>query len=451
MSENSNAVIEEAGPCRKKITITVTPDEIKEHIQTSFETLSTDVDLPGFRKGRAPRRLIEKRFGDHVRNEARTQLVSSAYSKAIQDNNLAVLGEPEGGDELADVDLNSGEGFTFTLEVDIAPEFDLPELDGIKIYKPLLEVEDTHVDEQVEKMRIAEGDLVSQDKAEPGDYCIGHGKITLPDGEEALSIDDAVIQIPAKGEAAGAILGVKVEDFSKQVGSPKPDDTITIKTTGPDNHETEALRGKDLTITFEVKQVQRIEGASVEDLVAKYGMSDEQQHREGITLRLNQSLHNQQQQAMRQQAIKFLLDSIEFELPERLTAQQAAQNVERKRSELLYQGMDEMEVEDKLADIRSQSNEMAQRDLKAYFILAKIANDLQVQVSQEDLSGRIMQMAAERGARPEQIRDSLLQNNGIQMLGQQIREHKALDQLIEKADVEEVKADEYAEKVAQDD
>lgn len=449
MSENSNVTVEDVGPSRKKLTITVPSEAISEQVETSFATLAHDVELPGFRKGRAPRRLIEKRFGDNVRSEARNQLVSSAYSKAIQENNLAVIGEPEGADELEDIDLSTGEGFTFTVEIDVAPDFELPELDGIKVYKPLLEVEDSHVEEQLEKMKINEGELIPRDKAEPDDYCIGRGVITLPDGTEALAIDDAVIQIPDEGEQAGAVLGVKVDDFAKQVGNPKPGDTITINAKGPENHETEEIRGQDIAITFDVAQVQRIEPATVEDLVSKYGMTDEQQLREAITLRLNQSLHNQQQSAMRQQITKYLLDNIEFVLPERLTAQQASQNVERRRAELQYQGMDDHEIEAQLAEIRSQSHEQARQDLKAFFILSKIANDLQIQVSEQEIGSRIVQMASERGMRPEDLRDRLVQSNGIQMLGQQIREHKALDQLTEKADVEEVSPEEFSEKVAE--
>jgi len=338
--------------------------------------------------------------------------------------------------------------FTFSIEVDIVPEFELPSLDGIKILKPLLEVEDKQVDDQLEKIRVNEGELTQQEAAESGDYCIGNGKVLLPDGEEAIVIDGAVIQIPAKGEKSGAILGLKIDDFAKQVGSPKAGDSLKIKTTGPDNHENEDIRGKKLEITFDVEQVQRIVPASMEDVLAKYGMSEEAQLREGITLRLNQRIHSEQQAAMRQQVVKYLLDQVDFELPERLTSQQAAQNLDRQRAEMMYRGVEEDEIEKQLADIRSQSDERASRDLKVFFLLAKIAQDFEIQVSEQDIGARIIQMASERGMPAEKLRDDLIRHNQIQAIGQQIREHKAIDQLVEKADVEEVSAEDYRKKVA---
>ncbi len=448
MSEKSNVVIEDIGPCRKKLTITVPAEAISEQIGTSFDTLAHGAELPGFRKGRAPRRLLEKRFGESVMTEARGQLVSSAYSQAVQDNSLTVIGDPEGGDDVNDVDLSKGEAFTFAVEVDIAPEFDLPDLEGIKILKPLFEVEDKHVDEQIEKFKINEGSLEEHDKAEAGDYCIGHGKITNADGKEPVDIESAVIQIPDKGVAEGSVLGVKIDDFSKQVGKPKPGDSLTIKAKGPDNHDNEDIRGQDLTITFEVAQVQRILPATTEQLLTKFGMSDEQQFREAVTLRLNQRVLTQQQAALRSQVVKHLLENIDFELPERITAQQAAQNIERQRAEMRYRGADEDEIEKHLVDIRAQSDEAAQRDLKVYFILSAIAQKLEVQINEQDVGARIYQMASERGMRPDAFRDELLKSNGMQIVAQQVREHKAIDQLVEKADLEEVSAEEYAKRVA---
>lgn len=446
----SQAVIEEVGPSRKKITITIPGEAVTEQIESSLDSIMAEAHLPGFRPGRAPRQVVEKRFGAAVRDEAKQQLVSSAYQRAIQDNELAVLGEPIGGDELADAVVEPGTPITFTLEVEVPPEFDIPEYEGIEVRKPIVEIGDEHVDNQIAKIAESEGDLDHQDKAEPGDYCIGKG-VMHADGEQILDVDGAVIQIPAKdSNGSGSILGIRFDDFAKQVGLPKPGDKIELSTTGPDNHEDDRVRGKNLEIKFEVERVERIVPASTEQLVEKFGMQDEAQLREVLTLRLNQRALLEQQNAMRQQVATFLLDNVEMTLPERLTADQAARNLERRRMELMYRGVDEAKIEERIAELRAASNRLAQRELKLFFILGQIANKLDVQLTEDEINGRIIQMAQDRGVAPAQLREQLIQRNQINAIAQQVREHKTLDAILASAKINEVPVEEYNKSVEQD-
>ncbi len=129
---NHEVKIEDAGPARKKLTITIPADEIDEKIDSSFTTLASEAVLPGFRRGRAPRKLIEKRFGGSVKTETRNQIVADAYSRAVEKNKIKTVGDPE-ADQLKYLQIEAGKALTFTVEVEVAPEFDLPELQGLKI------------------------------------------------------------------------------------------------------------------------------------------------------------------------------------------------------------------------------------------------------------------------------------------------------------------------------
>ncbi|MEC9373744.1 MAG: trigger factor family protein, partial [Planctomycetota bacterium] len=227
---DSNVKIEDAGPCRKRLQIEIPASAVAEAVSSRLESVVAEAALPGFRPGRAPRRLIERRFGGMVRDEAKQQLAMQAYQSAVRDNKLRVLGDPEGGDELRDADMSGDKPVSFSLEVEVAPEITLPSLDGVEVKKPLLEVTDEMVDREVERLCVNEGSLEPQDKAGPGDYCIGHGKMTRDkDGELIHDINGAVIQMPPKDkDGKGMILGVMVDDLAKQAGSPKAGDTITI-------------------------------------------------------------------------------------------------------------------------------------------------------------------------------------------------------------------------------
>ncbi|MGP1310990.1 MAG: trigger factor, partial [Phycisphaerales bacterium] len=431
--------VSDAGPCRKKLEIEAPASAVRAAVGSTFDTLMGSAAIKGFRRGKAPRALVERMYGKAAREDARNRIVSAAYSKAVEQHKLRVLGEPEGGEEIKDADLSGDKPLKFSVEVEVAPEFDLPKMEDIGVKKPLFEVTDKMVDEQIERFAVNEGDLEERETAERGDYCMGHGKITIKgEKEPALDINGAVIQIPKEGEQKGQILGVLVDDFAKQVGLPKQGDAVTVKAKGPEGHETESIRGKDLEITFEVAAVYRIVPASVESLCERFGMADENALREAMRNRLQQRVMIQQQSAMRQQIADFLLKNTSFDLPERLSARQAERRLQRARLELMYRGMDPMSVEHRVAEMRAGSKEAAQRELKLFFVLDKVASENNINVTEPEVNGRIAQMAMERGERPDKLRSELIEQRQVGFVVQQIREHKAMDHLLSKAKVEDV-------------
>src|SRR5690606_12438282 len=121
----------------------------------------------GFRKGRAPRRLIEKKFGTVMKREAKNQIVSTAFSRAVEEHKLQVVGDPV-SEMLGTAELEQGKPFVFEIEIEVVPEFELPSLDGIAIKRPNMEVTDEMVNKEVETIRLHEGELDPQDAPQPG-------------------------------------------------------------------------------------------------------------------------------------------------------------------------------------------------------------------------------------------------------------------------------------------
>jgi len=436
--------VEDAGPCRKKLTIDISKEQISGALAESLDGLMAQASLPGFRPGKAPKRLVEKKFGPAVREEAKNRLVSEAYSRAIETNDLRVIGDPEGGEELEGVELSGDSNLVFSVEVDIAPEVELPDFSQFTIKRPLVEVDDEMIQHEIERLKVNNGGLEARDTGSPGDYCAGHGVMKKDsDGEIIHDIEGAGIQIPEEGKEEGMVLGVRVSDFAKQVGKPNPHDTITIKTTGPENHENEAIRNEPLTITFEVEEISAITPADIETVCANHGFENEEQLQERITLALNQRVMLEQQTAMRSQVAEQLIDKVNFDMPERLTAGQAAQRLNRMRLEMMHQGVPDNEVEVRLAETRDATAEAAVRELKLYFILDTVAREFAVNVTEGEVNGRIVQMAQQRGERPDNLRGQLIKSGQINGIAQQIREHKALDEIVAKATVEDMPLDDF--------
>lgn len=450
-SEIKNTVtITDDGPSRKKIEIEIPAEAVDEKILGSLDTLAAEAELPGFRKGRAPKRLLEKKFADMISREAKSELITSAYSQAVEENELKVIGDPI-ADGVEDIEVVAGKPLKFTFKVEVLPEFDMPSIENIEVAKPLLEVTDEQVAAELEKLQINEGDLEQREAPEAGDYLTGHGIMTdgAKDGEEFYNIEGAVVRVPTEDDKGrGMILGVVVEDFAKQLGMPKPGETATVKVKGPQNHEREDIRGKDLIITFKVDRVDRIVPAPMADVVAKLGYESEDEVKEMFKTRLGQRILINQQAAMRQQVADYLLDNTTMDLPENLTANQTERQMHRQRVEMMYQGIDEMVIEQRIAEMRDASSEQAAKELKLSFILNKAAEELEVRVEEAEVNGRIAQMAMERGARPDQLRQQLIQSNQVGAVVQQIREHKTIDAIIAKAKVEEISADDFKKKFA---
>ena len=239
-TERPNTVtISDAGPSRKKLSITVPAETVHEKLKESLDTLSVEAEVPGFRKGRAPRGLIEKRFGAGVRNETKRQLVAAAYQKAVEEHKLQIVGEPI-SEMLDKVELKDGKALEFDVEVEVMPVFEIPSLEGIEVRKPLFDVTDAMVGDEIKKLQINEGKLESLEKPEAGDYLTGHGVMKGKDGETFYDINGAVVQVPPTDkEGKGMVLGIMVDDFAKQLGLPKPGETVTIKAKGPEQHEVE--------------------------------------------------------------------------------------------------------------------------------------------------------------------------------------------------------------------
>lgn len=438
----STSTVSVSGPTSRTLTIEIPAGVVSERVENSFGALRSEAALPGFRRGHAPRALLEKRFGESVRQETRTQLISAAYSEAVEEHKLRVVGDPvaEHAERIAIVE---GQPLKLTIEVEVMPEFEMPELSGLALKRPTLEVTDEMVSAEAEKVCLAEGELEDRAVAEPGDYITGRG--VMKAGENLIhDIQGAVVQVPS-GKDEGMILGVLVSDLRRQLGAPKPGDALTVRAQGPENHENETARGADLVITFSVETVARIIPADLTSIATANGFADAAGLREALRGSLAQRVEADQAALLRQQVAAHLLKTVHFELPKRLTARQAASVLQRRRMELMYRGVDAMRIEENIAQLRAASASEAVRELKLLFILSRVAEEKQVRVSEAEINGAIVGMARRRGERPEALRQALIQNGQVNAIYQQIMEHKALDAIVAGCAIEDVSTEQWNE------
>ena len=438
--------IEDVGPAAKRLTITISSEVIGRKLTESLGALANEATLPGFRRGKIPRRLLERRFGSAVRSEAKDQLIADAYAKAIEANAIKPIGEPEASEAIRALEIEEGEPLTFSLDVEVVPEFELPALDAIEIKKPLLEITQEHIEAHLNRQQQRLGTATRIESGfEAGDRISAHVTVAAEgDDEPLIEDDDALIICPGtEGGGRGHVVGLMIDDLAQRLSGCRVGQVITIDTQGPDAHELEALRGKKLVVSVRVTSAQRIEPATVEEVVEKFSFGTQDNLREQIKLVLQHQRDQEQAAAMRQQISEHLLANVDFELPQKLSAVQVARNLEGHRLELLYQGLTPEEVETRLAETRAEAETQARNRLKLFFLMQKLAEHFKVEVSEQEVNGRLAEMAAQHGQRPEQLRTELARTGRLPELARMVMEHKATDRVIANATITEVSAEEW--------
>ncbi len=439
--------IEDAGPARKKLSITVPEQRIDEKREERFEKLKDEAQVPGFRKGRAPMRLLEKRFGSAVKQEVRAQILSEAYQQAIEENELVVIGEPDLSD-IEQIELPEKGPLEFDLEIEVVPEFELPEFEGIPVTQPTTTVTDADVDAEVKRLALQNGRFVqvTEGTVAEGDYVEGDLRILEgdDDADDAPLIEHlpgATTQVPGESlQYRGHLAGIVVEDLGRRLTGRATGDQVRLSLTGPSMHEDERIKGKPITMVLRIDRVRRVEPATHQQLAEMSGLETPEEFTEAVRMMLTQQYHEQAQSQIHQQICRHLLDNIEMDLPTGFSGRQIQRLLDRRRVELAMEGVPEEEIEQRIAERRSEDEEASRRELKLFFILGRIAEKLDLDVSENEVNTQIVRIAQQQNRRPERLRSELMQSGMIEQIYMRLRDQKVLNALLAKANVTEADA-----------
>ncbi|MHC5075934.1 MAG: trigger factor [Planctomycetota bacterium] len=434
-AEKNKVKIEDSGPCKKKISLEIPEETIKKEVDDQYETLRKDAILPGFRKGRAPRRLLEKRFGKETSEQIKLKLIADATSTALEENKLDYLREPDIDHEK--IELPESGDLTFDFEVEVRPEFDLPKLEGIPVDKPKLKVEDEQVDRELEQIQKWSGVWTPREdgKVELEDQIIADANLKIEDIEEQEKLDNIEIYVRPNG-FVGA---VPVETLDELLTGSKAGETKETTVEVPKTYFREEYRGKKIDIKIKIKDIKFLKPAPVdENLLNRFGVKNEKELREKITENLQNNLEQQARTQMKEQIYKHLLDNTKFDLPMDIVADQATNILQRQHANLFSQGLSQEKIEEHIQQLQASSEEQAKEQLKTYFIMDKVAKKLEIEVSDEELNGHIAQLAIQRQQRPERLREQMAANGTLSQFKLQVQEDNCINKLLESAKINEV-------------
>lgn len=425
------STLEQLSPTRVKLTIDMPFTELEPAIAASYKEIAQQVNIPGFRKGKVPARLIDQRFGrGMVLQEAINSVLPQVYGEAVRENSLHPLGQPD----IDITELNDGSNVVFTAEVDVRPEFELPELSQIAVEVPVAHVSDEEVNERLELLRERFATLTEVDRlAEVGDVLI----INLTARQDGEVLEDAAATgLSYKVGSGGMLDGLDEAVTGLKAGESKSFTSVLVG--GPN-------RDEEAEIEVEVTRVQAQELPEVDDdfaqLVSEFDTAEEML----ADLRDNLVRMSRIKQAnrARELVLKAVIERTQFELPTSLI--EAEQQV-RRDSILSQLGQAGLSVEQYLVEADDEEaktedefwdgiNEHVIENLRSQIILDKYAQDAKLEVSQADLTELIFAKAQQNGTTPEQELQHMMEHDHAAEWMGEVSRGKALGELVAAARV----------------
>ncbi len=424
--------IEPIGPCRKRISVKIPSARVTEEFDKSYRNLAKSVPIPGFRQGKAPRKLVEKRYGEQVTGEVREALLGAAFEEAVQKNKLAPIADPEIDVEKIEVKPAQDLGFEFTITV--KPEFELPDLKGIEVSVPPAVVAPAMLDEELLALRKRRATLRPRDEgpAQPGDVATLRVR-GAADGEEVIADDSMPYEIGSR------LLGDLVtSDLDAAILGKGAGDVVQATAFVPPHFESHPLGGREISIHAEILDVKWHDIPELDDALAEsLGADSADAVRERASTELRARLERVRERAIEELALGQLLESTAFELPDDLIRKEIDDLARRAAYDMQLEGKQEEEIAKRVSEIRTRRAEESTREMKAFFILDKLVEKERILVTETEVKNAVAMLAAYSQKAPEQMYAMLRDSGRLASLRNQLRENKARARLRAKVKVTE--------------
>lgn len=423
------STVEKLGPSRVKLTIEIPFAELKPHLDKAYREIAQQVNIPGFRKGKVPAAIIDQRFGrGMVLQEAINAALPEAYAAAVADSGVVPLSEPE----VEVTELEDGKKVEFTAELDVRPDFDLPDFGTLSASVENLADTASEVDERIEVMRqrfatrtdvdraAAEGDVVTLD-------------LEATQGGKALS-DATASGVAYKIGSGGFIDGLDAAVTGRSAGD---EATFTSKLVGGPN------AGEEADIKVIVTKVQEETLPAVDDefaqMISEFDTVDEM--RADLTAAVERQARVDQVNGARDGVVEALVAATDFEVPERLVATEVENRKAQITDQLARAGFTLERYLDETDEEEAETPEefwalietRTKDALKAQIILDKLADDRELGVDQQELTQMLFRRAAASGTSPEQEMQHMMEHNHATEWMQEIRRDKALRLIVAEA------------------
>lgn len=426
--------VEKNGPCRRTLRIEIPADVVSKEYDGVLDAFMKSARLDGFRKGKAPKALVARQYQQQITDEVRDQLIPRGYHEAIQQEKL----NPVTIIEVQDVVFQVGAAMTFSVTLDVPPEFELPKYKGMKLDGKKIEVSDKDVEDAVQRMLdqgarweevsgrpVQKGDLVQVDYdglcdgrpiEELAPKAAGLGK-----GKDFWVLADENSFLPGFGESlVGASVGEK-----KQVTV-----AFDAKFVEP------AVAGKKATYAADIKALREKKLPALDaEFLKTIHMESEEKLRTSIRDDLKQYGESMEKRRLKGEIIRRLVEQVKIDVPESVVEQEARDAVYDIVRENTYRGVSKEQMEEQKDEILTSANRAAGEKVRIRYILHRVAEEEKIEVPDDAVNTRIAELAQQYQMPADQFRAELERRNTMDNVVEEIRINRALDRILELANV----------------
>lgn len=442
---------------RKEIKIEIEAADVQAEFERVTQEYSRAVTVPGFRKGHAPVGVVRTRFKKDIQGDVLKRLVPEAVEQAIEESGLQVIGQPDVHLDNEGLDKLGQESITLHAHVEVMPELSLGEYKGIEAARRTRPVNDEEVERVIENLREASASLqpVEDRAAEDGDTVTAdiQGRYIEPqEEEEDINVSDVDVVIGGEGV---------LPEFTEHLTGTRPDEAKTFSVKYPDDfgpggrksegEERKGLAGKTIEYTATVTAVRRKEVPALDDEWVKSLGEDEVETVEQLHARVRENLSKSAEQEsehrLRDEVLSQLIERHRFEVPETIVSYQANQILQSMIRDMISRGADPRAQDINWEAMRDLVRERAGDDVRGSMLLERVAEAESIEVSQEEIEAEIESIAEGSRQSVEQVRAALTKQGGERSIADRLRNRKALDFLVQHANVREEEWREEAEEI----
>lgn len=409
--------LKDHSPIKKSMTIEVPADEVARETDRVVQRYAQKVDLPGFRKGKVPRGVVENRFRKEIREDVRDGLISRLWGEAAEERGLRPIGDPT----LDDVHFEDGDPFRFATTFEIAPELEPKGYKDVEVSARQAPVSEDDVAEALEELRQARAGLASSegDTAGHGLFILGDLEVT-PEGEESFTREAALVELGSSGHPPA---------FDEALEGAGAGDVREFSIPYPEDFPSSRLAGKSVAYKVTVTDIKRKVTPDLDDEFAK-GL--EMDGLDALTERVREDLGHRREAEWKAEVRRKVLDGILLEnpvpLPEVLVESEVRHRLEDTARSMVMQGLDLDKVDgEQWKRLRDAQEEGARKTVHARLVLDAVARVEGLDVADSEVDERIRLEAERIGEKPKDVKERLAGHGGLQAIKLQLLREKSLD------------------------
>jgi trigger factor len=420
--------VEKVGACTAKVHVKVAPEEFDGAVERAFKNAGRNVRMKGFRTGHVPRKVLERSFGEQIRNEAVEHFLQQAYQKAIQDEGLKIVGFERV--DLGKLDLSQGKGLEHAFEVSLRPEIELGTYRGLGVESELEPVLEPELEAALEDFRQQQSTVEPAGEEGLAEDGMLLAKARWLSGEEAVMEREGLrlsprLAPPGSDEAAwkAALLGLKAGERAE------------VAITFPSDFQREALRGQPGTLEVTAGEVFRIVPPTDQELLKALGAEEGADLRAAVRERLQEAKREQEERRIEGALIEKLLAAHPIEVPARMVEEQAKLRGQAYRRELASGGIPEAELDGHVEQRKEELERAAERGIRTLFLMQAIAEKEKLLVGNEDMQAELAQIAERNQATLEEVTKYYREQGLFDQMALEILERKVRRFLREAAEI----------------